>query len=200
MLGDSEDNATHSVVGALCVALMNERHAPELLPFNAELVADVKAQIQEQEEIVDSIEDVFTRNLFRMDLERILFCLRSYLRTRLLKVQSHSTHYTLGESAQVNPNLSPEESRFAKELVAARAGHLASSFLDSLPPQHRTIDKPDMVSEPNVDKFVFALAVQDVGTLRIDNGDSFSIDRDDIYLTRYAPMQNLIQTGKIRLI
>ncbi|MFS7977719.1 putative GINS complex protein Sld5, alpha-helical [Helianthus anomalus] len=68
----------------------NEKAAPEILQFQSSLVQRSREQIQLMEETVEELvandEDPLTVSLFQMDIDRTLFLLRSYLRTRLQKV------------------------------------------------------------------------------------------------------------------
>jgi GINS complex subunit 4 len=104
-------------VNALCTAVANEKLSPDILPYEEELVAEaierIKAQVQTffflgffvsfftstifflslQEKTLEQMtrkgEEVLVINICRMDLDRVLFLLRTYLRTRVLKVKFH---------------------------------------------------------------------------------------------------------------
>ena len=70
--------------------------APELLPFQFKLVETVLRMINKQEKKIEQdgqqsqdANDRFYVNIHKMELERIKFTLKSYLRARLAKVERH---------------------------------------------------------------------------------------------------------------
>nr|GMD29103.1 DNA replication complex GINS protein SLD5-like [Ipomoea batatas]GMD84688.1 DNA replication complex GINS protein SLD5-like [Ipomoea batatas] len=71
-------------------AWRNEKGAPQILQFEDALIHRSREQIQLMEETVEEYTktgvDPLTASLYRMDLDRTMFLLRSYLRTRLQKV------------------------------------------------------------------------------------------------------------------
>jgi len=73
-------------------AWLNEKSSPDVLPFREDLVDYLMKQVQRQKERVDheSAQDpanAFVANLFYMEIERIKYTLRSYLKSRLAKVR-----------------------------------------------------------------------------------------------------------------
>ena len=77
-------------------AWLNERAAPELLPYEGVLVAELEAAVADQQQLVqarnaDDTVKAFMGNLYFMEIERIKYLLRSYLRTRLTKVRETGT-------------------------------------------------------------------------------------------------------------
>ena len=70
--------------------------APELLPFQEKLVHTVSKMIGEQERTLQETygstgdaDDRFYANILRMEIERAKFVLKSYLRTRIIKIERH---------------------------------------------------------------------------------------------------------------
>ncbi|KAF3594699.1 hypothetical protein DY000_02025682 [Brassica cretica] len=89
---DFESLSSTSDVELLKRAWRNEKAAPEILPYEGDLVERAKGQIELVEENIDAyVEngiDPLVVSLYQMDLDRTQFLLRSYLRVRLLKVCS----------------------------------------------------------------------------------------------------------------
>eukprot|EP00750_Incisomonas_marina_P019577 INCI3582.1.p1 GENE.INCI3582.1~~INCI3582.1.p1 ORF type:complete len:178 (+),score=36.44 INCI3582.1:252-785(+) len=91
---------------------MNEKLAPELLPFNEELVDTIKATLANQQDQIDEMEpaDVgegVMLSLLRMENDRIDFMLKSYLRARLQKIERYILHYT--HTPEMRDRLSSQE-------------------------------------------------------------------------------------------
>ncbi|KAL5785023.1 hypothetical protein ACOSQ2_007415 [Xanthoceras sorbifolium] len=80
-------------VELLKTASRNEKAAPEILQFQAQLVKRAREQIQLMEDTVEEFEqsgmDPLTVSLYQMDLDRAQFLLRSYLRIRLQKLEKY---------------------------------------------------------------------------------------------------------------
>ncbi|KAL8225221.1 hypothetical protein R6Q57_017778 [Mikania cordata] len=74
----------------------NEKASPEILQFQSSLVQRSREQIELMEETVEELvkndEDPLTVSLYQMDIGRTLFLLRSYLRTRLQKIEKFMFH------------------------------------------------------------------------------------------------------------
>jgi hypothetical protein len=83
----------------LQAAWLNEKAAPELLPFESDVVAQLIEAVQRQRQEVDdtrtrTADAAFAANLYDMELERIKYLLRGYLRTRLTKARTHARTQT----------------------------------------------------------------------------------------------------------
>lgn len=73
-----------------------DQNAPEILPYNEEMVTEMLEQIRNQQEYVDSVyedraqlteEKSFVNKLYQMEIDRLRYTVSSYLRTRLRKVR-----------------------------------------------------------------------------------------------------------------
>ncbi len=86
----SDTTYIESSVQKLKRAWINETCAPEILPYEEDLVETIRNQLGQQEQ---SIADASTQeneqfmvNLYKMEVERVKYMLRCYLRVRLSKV------------------------------------------------------------------------------------------------------------------
>ncbi|DAZ95957.1 TPA: hypothetical protein N0F65_009258 [Lagenidium giganteum] len=122
-------------VDRLKVLWVNEMNAPEVLPFDEEIVTEMLEQLDNQQNYVDSVgedratltdERVFTSKLYQMEIDRLRFMLTSYLRTRLRKVllglapsepliERFAMHIL--SDPVMTQRLSQKEIRFAKQYV-----------------------------------------------------------------------------------
>ena len=116
-------------------ALMNERAAPELLPYEADLVERVQLQLDHQErEIAEAERDrarELLRTIFTLELSRVRYMLRAYLRARLLKLERHVMHALDAPGARAR--LSPLEDAYAEKFLVLQGSHLKRAVADQLP-------------------------------------------------------------------
>lgn len=91
---DFENDQDETKVRLLMRHWMGERLAPDLLPWQGELVGEILEMLQSQNEIATQLQsnenttedEHFAVMLVQIEVERIKFVLKSYLRTRLQKV------------------------------------------------------------------------------------------------------------------
>lgn len=148
---------------------MNEKFAPDILPYKKELVEDLLELVQrqvlrllfdtphlllQQEMIDDSLEDTehnFMVMLCQMELERVQHALQSYLRIRLWKLQKY--HQLIAQSEKMRALLSEAELRFVAKYTLhfinyhlflrfnrAVENHFHTNFLDLLPEGLQKLD------------------------------------------------------------
>ena len=105
--------------------LHNERMAPELLPFQFSLVEKILRQVSareqslEQKRLVDA-DDRFNVNIYKMELDRVKFVVKSYLRTRLAKIERHHIYLIEKDRSEL---LSESEKIYAFNLLESRSRH-----------------------------------------------------------------------------
>ena len=97
-------------------AFMNEKLAPELLYYKAELVHTIKGLLEQQLDLIDDTDpDVvgggtsLVVSLWKMEHDRIDFMLKSYLRVRLQKIERYVLHYGRSDDDDVAGRLSHAE-------------------------------------------------------------------------------------------
>lgn len=127
-------------------AWVSERAAPELLAWEGECVDAVCSQIEEQVSIIESLasdaatmeEEHVRLALVELDVERARWLLRSYLRSRLDKIERHAAHFAL--EASNRRNCSQLERGYAIQYAQLNASHFTSAVLDFLPENMRGLD------------------------------------------------------------
>ena len=132
--------------------LHNEKMAPELLPFQFSLVETVLRMISEREAMidqsrVDDVDDRFTKNIYKMELERVKFVMKSYLRVRLAKIERHLVYIIEKDRSEL---LSEAEKLFAFNVLEARKAHFNQTFFEKVPQELNLFEKdpvPDRASK-----------------------------------------------------
>ena len=105
--------------------LHNEKMAPELLPFQFSLVESMLRQVSSKESQIDSqrlndTDDRFNINIYKMELERVKFIIKSYLRVRLAKIERHLIYIIEKDKSEL---LSESEKIFAFNILESRKTH-----------------------------------------------------------------------------
>ncbi|KAJ4969469.1 hypothetical protein NE237_016170 [Protea cynaroides] len=191
-------------------AWRNEKASPEILQFQTSLVQRSREQIQLMEDTVEEFPknctDPLTVSLYQMDLDRMLFVLRSYLRTRLQKIEKYFIHIS---KSDLWNRLSDQEQKFAKKCTDYMEKHLQRSVLSHLPYGYQSIlrqsissEEDDMVPEPRLDTFVFCKSKGSVGAFQLDDSGDEIVDlvADDLYVLRYKSIKSLVESGQIDLV
>ncbi|KAI9725552.1 MAG: GINS complex subunit [Chrysothrix sp. TS-e1954] len=171
----------------LSQAWVAERVAPELLPYPAELMERTmtRMRVLRHEEDDDKLSGVFRDRqiekieestaqmeasssfgliVMQTELERFKFLVRSFLRSRIAKIDAHLLHIlalhngsTASQDGQ-RPLLSATEASYAHTHAALLERHYNSSFLSSFPPKLRRLDDRTgvgMVEGPDLEQAVF---------------------------------------------
>ncbi|KAI3867894.1 hypothetical protein MKX03_021301 [Papaver bracteatum] len=207
---DSSISALPTEVELLKRAWRNEKASPEILQFQEDVVRNASVQIQNMEDTVEAYagdgQDALTISLYQMDLDRTEFLLRSYLRTRLQKIEKYMIH--ISETELWN-RLSKPEQEFAERCKENMGNHLKQSVLSRLPfgyqdflKQSISSEEDDMVPEPQLDTFVFCKSKESVGSFQLDiiGDEVVDLIADDLYVLRYKSIKPLVETGKIDLV
>jgi GINS complex subunit 4 len=155
----------------------NEKSAPEILAYEALLVERVQEQVALMEDnlvaYAESLDDMML-SIFEMDVNRLMFLLRAYLRVRMSKIEKFALH--IMRTPQLWDRLSPPEQDHAHKFVDALSKHMHDSVLgklekayDSLMKQAASSDDNDMILEPNLDTFIFCRSKTAVGSFQLDD-------------------------------
>eukprot|EP01018_Ginkgo_biloba_P035226 Gb_14297 [translate_table: standard] len=192
-------------------AWRNEKTAPEVLPYELNLVQRSREQIQLLEETIaenaKSGTDDLMLSLYRMDLDRTLFLLRSYLRIRIQKIEKHVLYILKTE--ELWNRLSEPEQKFAQKCTDALQKHLEQSVLSKLPHGYQSMlrqaissEEDDMVPEPQLDTFVFCKSKSAIGSFQLDERGDETVDlvAGDLYILRYRPIKRLVENAQIDLV
>ncbi|KAF9971517.1 GINS complex subunit [Modicella reniformis] len=162
----------------LTQAWINERAAPDVLQYEqASVDGLLLSKIGDQMSVIDELDSgndtsMIISILYQTELERVKFVLRSYLRTRISKIEKHC-EFILADPASKR-RLSRAEIMYAENYSRATRQHFHSSFLASLPSSLQGQDdtvfnrKLNMISQPKLDEAVFCRIVEDIGDFQLD--------------------------------
>lgn len=172
-----------------------ERIAPEVLPFPKLLVDDLTAALRSQIEFVEQTELTDLKVNFQLvviqtELERIKYLLRSYLRTRLCKLDK-CPYYYLNDSL-VKSRLSSLEIQYLQKHQAIVERHLFATFIKDLPESgglHKLDDKAaagvSMVDAPDLKRPVFCKVAQALTQRLVIGDEALEVDIGSVILINY---------------
>ncbi|KNA18509.1 hypothetical protein SOVF_070120 [Spinacia oleracea] len=191
-------------------AWRNEKSAPEILQFQASLVQRSREQIQLMEGTIEEITrngfDPLIVSVYQMDMDRAQYMLRSYLRTRLQKIEKDMIHIS---KTDLWNRLSKEEQSFSKRCYENMKSYLDESVLSKLPSgyqsdlkQSNASEEDDMVPESNLETFVFCKSESSIGAIPLDDSADEIVDlvAGDLYVLRYKSIKPFVENGKIDLV
>jgi GINS complex subunit 4 len=199
-------------------AWVQERLSPEMLPHEGALWASVKEAVETQEDVLerrarDRVErggaetdasDKLLDDIMWMEVNRVKYLLREYLRTRLMKIEAHALHCAVhGETWDA---LSEDERRYVTGYVGAVEEH-SKSVLNELPESYRDLDKENstgeetaetsnMIPRPNLDGFAFFRIRKDVASYQPEDADCdpMNLKRGQIIMGKYSMFRSLTKT------
>ncbi|CAL1702670.1 unnamed protein product [Somion occarium] len=190
---------------------MNERHAPDILPAQEMLLGRLLDHIRKQTDDVQllradpdsSEEEHFRITLVQTEIERVKFVIRSYIRTRLHKVEKFARH--ISATPELHDRLSKAELDHAKRYARLEETHYTSAVLQGLPPDQQSLDDniafmPPMVTAPSKTRAVFAHARQDCPPVRLPDGSTLEMTKGQISLTPYHVVEQLLAREEVELV
>lgn len=212
--GQGDDDWSHqdlpNDVEVLKRVWRNEKSAPEILAYDSLLVERVQEQIALMEEnliaYAENLDDMML-SIFEMDVNRLMFLLRAYLRIRLSKIERFALH--IMRTAELWDRLSPQEQAHAQKFVDALSKHMHDSVLGKLETAYNSMMKQvasseenDMIVEPQLDTFVCCRSKSAVGSFQLDDKGDETVDLmpGDLYILRYRPVRGLLATDRIELV
>ncbi|XP_024083291.1 DNA replication complex GINS protein SLD5-like isoform X1 [Cimex lectularius] len=201
-LGEEEDEevmTAKAVLNVINEAWSNEKLSPELLPHKAEFVEVMIEQVEQMEENVKGLDPTDLRSLIhRHELERIKFLLRSYLRTRLSKIETYSMWLYR------NPDsLSPQEAVYLKEYLTLSVNPL-KAMCERMPGPVGQLNPNQMEIAPDFETHVFIKSKEDLNeAIIIQNNlreDEVTIGKDSQHIIPYISIRDHVKSSKISLI
>ncbi|EIM84907.1 GINS complex Sld5 component [Stereum hirsutum FP-91666 SS1] len=191
---------------------MNERHSPDILEGQEGVLGTLLDHIRRQSETVtllkgdpnSSEDEHFRIVLAQTEIERVKFIVRSYLRTRLFKIEKYSRHII--HEVELQTRLSQTELNHAKRYADLWEAHLRTALLDALPRAQRELDvkdnpfEPPMVTMPDHMRAVFVHALDECPPVILPDGTTLQAQKGHIVLTPYAVVQQLLTMGLVELV
>ncbi|KAL7750995.1 GINS complex subunit [Sorochytrium milnesiophthora] len=186
---------------------VNERAAPELLPYATDCIQHwtslVEGRLERLNEPAKTPDESFIQMLQAMEVERIKFTLRSYLRIRLHKIETFALH--LASSPAARACLSLAEDGYLERYYELLRTHYFESGLKYFPEALQSIDATedgvDMVPKPQLDGAVIARVTEQLGDIQLPAMDDLiPLDKDGIYLIRYRSIRDLLADRSVVLL
>lgn len=180
-----------------------ERHCPELLEYDADMVEQVQAQIEARQEWIDQLlEDTAASNLTaghasvqcllatmaQVDLDRIKYVLENWMAQRLAKIEAHPLH--MREHVD---NLSDAELEYLKEYGSLLEDHLRQTVLDHIPEAWQSLDEPHMIDQPDYNGYHFWLVNEPIEV------DDVEQDEGSCLVAKYSALRDRMKEGKVEL-
>lgn len=205
-----DDANLNEAIEALRMIVLNEQFSPDILKYQQQAVDGIRGLVSQQTSLVDEEEDESTDRsslsvqLKRMELDRVNYLLRHYLRLRLKKVEKFIMH--IFKDSDAFDLLSDAEQRFATGYSDLIENHFKQSFLSMLPPRLQIIEKDgnvDHATPPVLDEFVFCRVRNTVGRFAIGEeaaDDALDLTKGDILCVRYKSIRELLNSEDVELI
>ncbi|KAF8598123.1 GINS complex, Sld5 component [Ceratobasidium sp. AG-I] len=203
VLGSNPENPTQKIMRVA----MSERYAPELLQWEGQLVEDVLEKLHQQNQMVEylrsddatSEDEHFRMSYVQLDMERVKFQIRSYVRTRLHKIEKYATY--IMANPEMQSRMSVLEQNHAINYKKLFSAHMHRTVLDNLPENLRSLSEsfPDghsMVPKPNLTQGIFIYATEDCGQVQLPDGDAVNVEKGSLHLFQYATVQHLVKRGQ----
>jgi len=225
--GHFEDDAYSSItrvhsgeadLHALTRLWVNERGAPELLPWPADNLIDrvterIKTQIEKVETMTGDMDPKtnFALIIIQTEVERWKFLVRSYLRTRISKIDQYTLYYM--STPELQSRLSEMEVAYATRHQQLLHNHYLSSFLSSFPKQLQNLNDTaggiSMIGGPDEDTAVCARGLgskdgDDTPLVFMERGrdrdTQIEVSRGEIVVGRWADVRGHLKNGLMELV
>lgn len=215
---DSAKPARANISARLTQAMLNERMAPEILPYEHELMQETLTQIENQQQYLLDCHEYGDSNadlglvsgdfklqlmIIETDIERLNFLVRVYLRARLAKLDDYNLYYINLTLDEDNKILSQAELEYLRGHFKILTKLYNNSFLKKMPEFLTLLDDTSggqsMITAPDTNELVFVrIGGRDLTVSTLE--EDFELVARGIYVVRYSLIARYIQLGDIDLI
>ncbi|RLV86303.1 DNA replication complex GINS protein SLD5 [Meyerozyma sp. JA9] len=215
---DSAKPARANISARLTQAMLNERMAPEILPYEHELMQETLTQIENQQQYLLDCHEYGDSNadsglvsgdfklqlmIIETDIERLNFLVRVYLRARLAKLDDYNLYYINLTSDEDNKMLSQAELEYLRGHFKILTKLYNNSFLKKMPEFLTLLDDTSggqsMITAPDTNELVF-VRIRGRDLTVSTSEEDFELVARGIYVVRYSLIARYIQSGDIDLI
>ncbi|EJD42690.1 hypothetical protein AURDEDRAFT_185875 [Auricularia subglabra TFB-10046 SS5] len=189
-----------NIVTRLMRHWQDERHAPDILPFQGEIVERALQLLGEQGELVlrlqtrddTSEEEHFKMMLVQTEMERVKFI-----------IEKHAPY--LLSTPEIQPRLSAMELSHAVTYGNLIAAQFHSAVLTNLPESMRGLTDdapytPSIVTPPDKSVGVFAHTRGSCEGVRLPNGKTQNWNKGLFMLIQYRTIEGALRSGDIELV
>lgn len=213
--------STSNICQDLMTAAMNERMAPELLPYKSSLMNSILTHISNQQQyLLDSHEygEMNSANgvissdfklqlmIIETDVERLSYVVRLYLRTRLSKINKFTIFYInkSNKDDEGEALLSAEEKEYIHQYYLLLTLLYNNCFLKKLPQILTYLDDnsggQNMIVAPDIDQFVFVKCISETLILLHLEDDELELVKNGVYVVKYSLIKRYLDIGDLILI
>jgi len=150
-------------------------------------------------------EEHFQMMLIQLEMERIRFLARGYMRSRLYKIEQYAAYIVA--HPEVHSRLTSTELQHAKQYSALTEKHFLASALSTLPDSLQSLTDdlsdqgiPPMVTQPHFRKPVFVRALKDCGEIPVADNHTLTLAKGSIHLVPYQAIQQQMLAGDVELL
>lgn len=194
--------------------LSQEKMAPELLPYQHQLMEHICGRINQQDREINagaqnsgggstvSADGRFYLNILRMELERVKYLVKAYLRARILKIEKHLLFIVEKDQASL---LSDAEADYAWQLYESRKEHFKGEFFDKISKRLNTMQdgqdmQDSMITKPNPQAFVFVRFFIKKHVHQVFGYIDIEIKEDCIYYLPFEQIREFLEKGQAQLV
>jgi GINS complex subunit 4 len=177
------------------------------ISFIADIYAVFKIELIEHQTYTADPKSSFKLIILQTELERFKFLIRSFLRSRLAKIDAYTLHHLTDPPTRVR--LSESEIQYATAHSTLLHRHYYSSFLGQFPEALRRLDDRqggvDMVEGPDLEKAVFVRGLGgpqgEAVEVEVEGTDiGFRMGRGDVWVVRWGAVRGAVARREAELI
>jgi len=176
-LGDEAFETPYQVYRRLVDIVRNESSAPEVLPYEESLVDLTEDQIQHMKSNLEKHRpklDPFCIEQHSMELERVSFVVREYLRIRLKKIEDNAStlvRLLKTDTQQALRILSPLEAKYLDRYITSIDDHLQRTVLNFVPLNMKSFRLVDVASNEKQEFDAHYVFVEALNTISVTVDD-----------------------------
>lgn len=212
-----------SIYNGLVTAMVNERMAPELLPYQSELLGEVLEQLSLQQQYLLDYHEYGDLNsdtgvlggdfklqlmIIETEIERLNYLVRLYLRTRLSKIDNFTIFYInkiADETPETKQLLSREESDYMHQHFKILTQLYNSCFFKKMPKSLTLLDDESggqlMITPPDLEQPVFVRYISKRPvSITMSDSEVLELVKDGIYVVKYDLIRDYLRLGDVELI
>lgn len=192
---------------------IRERSIEEILPYESDLMERIIERVQEQVEFLeinseDSLINEKTMKLVLIivetELEKVRYLLKSYIRTRLAKLDKFGI-YIQREEHEV-AKLSPVEIEYMRRHLEILSELLNEQYLNIMPPNLQSLADPEMITAPSLNHPVFVMCKQDCEVILdeskvgADPDATLEMRVGEVFVIKYSLVQDALANDYLVVI
>ena len=195
-------------------AIKEEFYSPFVLPYKRLLINQIVEKISEKESYLtvelQNKQTSFEFDILTLELDRLKYYLKKYLRTRLAKIEKHIFYIFQNDLASY---LSKSEFNFALSYYTLLSKQFSDNFLSKVDEKYgqRLFNQNIMnnskstvglsiVDSPDDNRFVFIRFNEAIANMILDRGTTQKFQKNDILLVAFKYVKTLVEEEKAVLI